>query len=92
MLLQRYKFKGLVFALTSGITFIDIDHAINKDTNEIVSPEAVKLLELLPDTFTERSVSGSGIHILMRGSLPEGALKRNDAKDWNSTIPNASSA
>lgn len=77
---QRYKFKGLVFALTSGITFIDIDHAIDKDTGNIISEEAVKLLKIFPDTFTERSVSGSGIHILIRGRLPENALKRNDAK------------
>ena len=76
----RYKFQGLTFALTKDITFIDIDHAVNKDTGEILSQEAVKLLELLPDTFTEKSVSGSGVHILMRGSLPENALKRNDSK------------
>lgn len=76
----RYRYHGLTFALTSGITFIDIDHAINKDTGEILSEEARKLLAELPDTFTERSVSGTGIHILVKGSLPKDALKRNDDK------------
>ena len=34
----------------------------------------------MPDTFAERSVSGTGIHILVKGELPKNALKRNDAK------------
>jgi primase-polymerase (primpol)-like protein len=60
------------------MTFIDIDHAI-KD-GEIVSKEAKRLLELLPDTYTEKSVSGTGIHILLKGSLPPDAYRRNDRK------------
>ena len=76
----RYKYDGITFALTQGITFIDIDHAIDADTGEILSPEAKKLLEILPDTFIEKSVSGTGIHLLVKGSLPKDALKRNDKK------------
>lgn len=76
----KNSFKGLVFALTNGITFIDIDHAIDKNTGEIVSEEAKQLMQLLTDTYTERSVSGTGIHILMRGSLPQNARNRNDKK------------
>jgi len=75
---DRYGYKGLVFALVKGISFIDIDNAI-KD-GEIVSPEARRLLELLPDTYTEKSVSGAGIHILLKGSLPADAYRRNDSK------------
>lgn len=77
---QRYRYTGLTFALTKDIVFIDIDHAIDKETGEILSPEGRQLLSLLPDTFSERSVSGTGIHILVKGNLPENALKRNDAK------------
>lgn len=77
---RRYRYSGLTFALTGGIVFIDIDHAIDKTTGEILSSEAKKLLAMFPDTFCERSVSGTGIHILVKGSLPENALKRNDAK------------
>ncbi len=77
---QKYRYKGLVFALTEGITFIDIDHAIDKKTGEILSEEAKQLMLLLSDTYIERSVSGTGIHILMRGSLPENARNRNDKK------------
>lgn len=77
---QRYKYEGLTFALTHGITFIDIDHAVEKDTGKILSKDAEELLSVFPDTFIERSVSGTGIHILVKGSLPEDALKRNDNK------------
>lgn len=77
---QKYRYKGLVFALTKGITFIDIDHAIDKTTGEILSEEAKQLMLLLADTYIERSVSGTGIHILMRGNLPEDARNRNDKK------------
>jgi putative DNA primase/helicase len=77
---KRYKYQGLVFALDKGIVFIDLDHVINKESGEITSPEAKRLLELLPDSFAERSVSGTGIHILCRGELPDDALKRNDEK------------
>lgn len=76
----RYRYAGLAFALTGGITFIDIDHAVDKNTGRILSPDAEKLLALFPDTYTECSVSGTGIHILVKGSLPENALKRNDNK------------
>lgn len=75
---KRYRYEGLTFALTEGITFIDIDHAVDKETGEILSPEAKRLLELFPDTFAERSVSGTGVHILVKGALPKDALKRND--------------
>jgi len=77
---KRFRYKGLTFALDKGITFIDLDHAIDKESGEIISPEAKRLLELLPDTFAERSVSGTGIHILFKGTLPDDALKRNDEK------------
>lgn len=77
---QRYKYEGLTFALTSGITFIDIDHAVDRNTGKILSKDAEELIAALSDTFIERSVSGTGIHILVKGSLPADALKRNDNK------------
>lgn len=76
----KNRYAGLTFALTKGITFIDIDHAIDKDTGEILSEEAKRLLELFPDTYIEKSVSGTGIHILVKGALPENARNRNDKK------------
>jgi hypothetical protein len=76
---ERYRhYKGLAFALKEGVTFIDVDHAIENDV--IVSPEAKRLLKLLPDAYTEKSASGTGIHILLKGALPNDAYRRNDGK------------
>ncbi len=77
---KRYRYQGLTFALDKGIIFIDIDHAIDKESGQIISEEAKRLLKLLPDTYAETSVSGTGIHILCKGSLPNDAMKRNDEK------------
>ena len=75
---EKHRYKGLVFALGTGITFIDIDNAIDGISGEIISPQARRLMELLPDTYTEKSVSGTGLHILIGGSLPPDAYRRND--------------
>lgn len=78
----KNHYKGLTFALTSGITFIDIDHAVDKETGEILSEEAKQLMLLLSDTYIEKSVSGTGIHLLVKGSLPPNARNRNDKKGF----------
>jgi len=75
---KKYNYDGLVFALSEGLTFIDLDHVINKETNEIVSKEALELLDIFKETYTEKSVSNTGIHILIKGELADSALKRND--------------
>ena len=77
---RQNNYHGLVFALTGGVVFIDLDNAVDKDSGEIISPEAKRLLELLPDSYAEQSVSGRGLHILCKGNLPEDAKRRNDEK------------
>ena len=74
---EKYRYNGLVFALYKEIVFIDIDHAIDENGN-IILPAAKRLLEMLPDTYAEKSASGTGIHILLKGSLPPDAYRRND--------------
>lgn len=77
MYLSRYKnMDGLAFVLTKGIVFVDIDHSIDERGN--LSPLAKKLLDEFPCTYAERSCSGHGIHILMKGTLPKDCMKRND--------------
>ncbi len=67
---------GLAFVLTEGIVFIDIDNSIDKKGN--INDVAKKLLETFPDTYAERSCSGRGIHIFLKGNLPPDCMKRND--------------
>lgn len=68
---------GLVFALTEGITFLDLDHSVEKNTGKI-SEFAKNVIAMFPNTYMELSVSKTGIHILAYGSLPDGVSKRND--------------
>ena len=72
----KNRLHGLAFVLTEGIVFIDIDHSI--DSSGTLSDLTVALLDLLPNTYAEKSVSGSGIHILCYGNLPINCNKRND--------------
>jgi putative DNA primase/helicase len=75
---EKHGYKGVVFALTEGIIFFDLDHAIDKSSGEIILPGAKRLLELLPGTYAERSTSGTGMHILCKGSLPFDSYRRRD--------------
>ena len=54
----------------SGITGVDIDHCINADTGEL-SKLAMDVLSMFPCCYVEISPSGTGIHILMFGRLPD---------------------
>ena len=66
---------GLAFVLTDDITFIDLDECVH---DRKVSEFARNILNSVPDTYAELSVSGRGIHIFAKGKLPIGSLKRND--------------
>ena len=71
-----WKKDGLAFVLTQGIVFVDVDESI--DDNGVLSPRVKSLLDALPGTYAERSCSGHGIHILLKGNLPKDCMKRND--------------
>ena len=75
---QKHNYKGLVFALTKDIIFIDLDNAIDKTTEQVISTKAQQIVELFPNTYTEKSISGKGIHILCKGNLPTDCYHRND--------------
>lgn len=68
----RYDGIGYVFSGDDGITGIDLDDAIEDD---IVASWAVDIVHAL-DSYTERSVSGHGLHILTRGILPPGGRRK----------------
>lgn len=59
---------GVVLTLTAGITCIDLDHVIAEDGR--VNPHAETIVDRA-HSWTERSPSGTGLHIFVRGTLPE---------------------
>ena len=71
-----FKFLGFVFTKQAGITGIDLDDKLSKPA----TPEQKARHEKIRDTFksyTERSVSGRGHHIYVKGAVPEGVRKDN---------------
>ena len=52
-----------------GFAYIDLDHVRDAETGA-VQPWAAELIESL-DTYTEISASGTGLHLVCRGTLPE---------------------
>jgi putative DNA primase/helicase len=60
---------GFVFAEGGGLAGIDLDHCVGK--NKELEPKAAAIVGVL-NSYTEYSVSGSGLHIIVRASVEQG--------------------
>lgn len=72
---------GFVFTADSSITGIDLDDCCDPDTGEIAD-WAQDIIERL-DSYTEVSPSGTGVHILVEGALPEGRNQRDGVEMYD---------
>ncbi len=75
--LVKYRAKGvdgIGIELGDGLCGIDIDHCV--DEHGTVSPQARDVIKVM-DSYTESSVSGTGIHIIFEGAIPDGARRKN---------------
>lgn len=61
---------GFVLRREDGIVGIDLDGAISPDGE--IAKWALEITNLFPECYTEESPSGLGIHIYVKGNLPEG--------------------
>jgi len=59
---------GYVIFKEDNIVCIDIDHCI--DENGVVSDLAKNITQRFSNTYQEKSVSGTGIHIFAKGTIP----------------------
>jgi hypothetical protein len=68
--LDSHGYSGVGFMFPgSPYVGIDIDHALNE--SDALTDEAAGIINVL-DSYTEISPSGTGLHIIIRGSLPDG--------------------
>jgi len=67
----NYHGIGFVFSKSDPFTGIDIDHCIVEGQ---LTPEAQEIINTF-QSYTEYSPSRTGIHILIKGQLPEGRRK-----------------
>jgi putative DNA primase/helicase len=68
------KADGVGIVLGNGLVGIDLDGCRNPVTGEL-TPEAQRILAEI-DSYTEASVSQTGIHILAAGTLPPGGRRK----------------
>jgi putative DNA primase/helicase len=67
--LESGYYSGLGFMLTPPLVMIDLDHSYDRATQTITDPQAAEIVKTL-NSYTERSPSGTGLHILTYGALP----------------------
>jgi putative DNA primase/helicase len=72
-----YNCSGVGFMLGNGYFGVDIDHAID---NKDLIQEFVETLK----SYTERSQSGEGIHIICKGVLPVGNRRKGNIEMYDS--------
>ncbi len=73
---------GFVFTLDVGFVGIDLDHCRDAQSGKI-DPWARDIIDAI-DSYTEISPSGTGVHIIARGSLPQGGRHRGKVEMYDS--------
>jgi len=78
LLKQKNPEFGIGFNLGEGWCGIDIDHC--KGDNGEWDPDALEAVSMW-NSYTEASPSGTGLHVIVRGNLPDGADKRRGNRE-----------
>lgn len=74
---ETYRFDGVGFMFANGYFGVDLDHCLDKLD---FCDEFVETLE----SYAEISKSGSGIHIICKGKLPDGARRKGNVEMYSS--------
>ncbi len=75
---KQWNADGIGFVLSSDdpYTIIDLDNKPNKPATEKQLERHQKILQAF-ESYTELSTSGTGVHIVIRGTIPHGRNKDN---------------
>lgn len=79
---ELYDLEGIGLEFANGIFGVDLDHVIDGSGN--ITPEAKDIVETL-DSYTEYSPSGTGLHILCKGTIPEGDRRNGNIEMYGET-------
>ena len=74
---EQYNFDGIGFMFANGYFGIDLDHCVDKID---FCDEFVETLQ----SYAEYSKSGTGIHIICKGRLPNGSRRRGNVEMYSS--------
>ena len=64
-----YNGIAIVISKDYGLVFIDIDHCVDQDG--VFSEAAIDIIESFGPQYIEYSQSGTGIHIIAKGTIPK---------------------
>lgn len=73
---SKYGFNGIGFMFAAPYFGVDLDHCVD---NQDFVDEFVETLQ----SYTEYSRSGSGIHIICKGKLPDGARRKGNVEMYS---------
>jgi putative DNA primase/helicase len=71
---------GFVFTAGDPYTGIDFDQCYGADGR--VDAEVARMVRDL-DSYTERSISGKGLHVIVRGNLPPGGRRKGNVEMYD---------
>ncbi len=70
---RTHRYDGIGYVFHQDYTGVDLDHCVNEDSS--IDPWAQRYLTQL-NSYAEYSPSKTGIHILLRGTVPSGIRRR----------------
>jgi putative DNA primase/helicase len=76
---QDGKSDGIGFALGDGYFGLDFDHGV---AGGVIDADGQAMLDAVP-TYAELSVSGTGLHLIGRGTLPPGRRRRGHIEAYD---------
>lgn len=81
--------KDIASIIYGGVACIDLDHCLNE--NKEPNDFAKEILSYFPDTYTEISRSGEGLHIFLKysGGKLVNSIRKSDSKENNKFILNS---
>lgn len=77
----RHRLAGIGIEFANGVFGVDLDGVIDAAGN--LTPEAADIVATL-DSYTEYSPSGSGLHILCKGTIPAGRRRKGSVEIYES--------
>jgi putative DNA primase/helicase len=80
-----YDGIGFVFSSADPYVGIDLDDCRNPETGEI-SPWAEKIISRVQEGYVEVSPSGTGVHIIVQGTVRDGGRSRRKVRERGEVV------
>jgi primase-polymerase (primpol)-like protein len=79
---RHYDGIGFVFSSADPFVGIDLDKCRNPESGEL-APWAREIISRVPEGYIEVSPSGTGVHIIIRGSVRGGGVRKGPVEMYS---------